>query len=105
MQIELNDAGLARQIASGNDRNAETELFRRLAQRVWLYSLRHLQDERATDDLTKQLQTATLSYKVGVGRAAGSTRVLWLCSPPGVEMGLKIEEALSARQKAGRMSR
>lgn len=60
MQIELNDAELVRQIASGNDRDAEAELFRRMAPRVRLYGLRHLRDGHASDDLTQQVLIATL---------------------------------------------
>ncbi len=45
MTIELNDADLVRQIGSGTDREAETELFRRMAPRVRLYGLRHMRDE------------------------------------------------------------
>ena len=33
MDIELNDAELVRQIGSGSDREAEAELFRRMAPR------------------------------------------------------------------------
>lgn len=60
MQIELNDAELVRQIASGNDLDAEAELFRRMAPRVRLYGLRHLREEHASDDLTQQVLITTL---------------------------------------------
>ncbi|MBZ5563970.1 MAG: sigma-70 family RNA polymerase sigma factor [Acidobacteriia bacterium] len=60
MQIELNDAELVRQIGSGSDREAEAELFRRMAPRIRLYGLRHLRDEHAADDLTQQVLIATL---------------------------------------------
>ena len=63
MQIELtelNDADLARQIASGNGRDAEAELFRRMAPRVRLYGLRHLRDEHASQDLAQQVLITTL---------------------------------------------
>jgi len=59
MDIELNDAELVRQIGSG-DREAEAELFRRMAPRVRLYGLRHLRDEHASDDLTQQVLITTL---------------------------------------------
>ena len=59
MEIELNDADLVRQIGSG-DREAEGELFRRMAPRVRLYWLRHLRDEHAADDLTQQVLITTL---------------------------------------------
>jgi RNA polymerase sigma-70 factor (ECF subfamily) len=55
MTIELSDAELARQIAAGNDPEAEAELFRRMAPRVRLYGLRHLRDSHAADDLTQQV--------------------------------------------------
>jgi len=51
----LNDVELVRQIGSGNDREAEAELFRRMAPRIRLYGLRHLRDEHASDDLTQQV--------------------------------------------------
>ncbi|MGE5206039.1 MAG: RNA polymerase sigma factor [Chlamydiota bacterium] len=60
MDIELNDAELVRQIGSGNEREAEAELFRRMAPRVRLYGLRHLRDEHAADDLTQQVLITTL---------------------------------------------
>src|SRR5574340_532212 len=60
MQIELNDADLVRQIGSGSDREAEAELFRRMAPRVRLYGLRHLRDEHAAEDLTQQVLITTL---------------------------------------------
>ena len=60
MGIELNDAELVRQIGSGSDREAEAELFRRMAPRVRLYGLRHLRDEHAADDLTQQVLITTL---------------------------------------------
>ncbi len=55
MDIELNDAELVRQIASGVDREAEAELCRRMAPRIRLYGLRHLRDEHAADDLSQQV--------------------------------------------------
>src|SRR6516162_10780820 len=45
MGIALNDAGLVRQIGCGTDRQAEAELFRRMAPRIRLYGLRHMGDE------------------------------------------------------------
>ena len=60
MQIELSDAELVRQIGSGNDREAEAELFRRMAPRIRLYGLRHLRDEHASQDLTQQVLITTL---------------------------------------------
>jgi RNA polymerase sigma-70 factor (ECF subfamily) len=60
MEIELNDGELVRQIGSGNGREAEAELFRRMAPRVRLYGLRHLRDEHAAQDLIQQVLIATL---------------------------------------------
>src|SRR5438874_646228 len=60
MDIELMDAELVRQIGSGNDPEAEAELFRRMAPRIRLYGLRHLRDVHAAEDLTQQVLITTL---------------------------------------------
>ena len=60
MDIELNDAELVSQIGSGSSREAEAELFRRMAPRIRLYGLRHLRDVHAADDLTQQVMITTL---------------------------------------------
>lgn len=60
METELDDAELARQIGSGIDREAEAELFRRIAPRIRLYGLRHLRDEHAAEDLAQQVLLTTL---------------------------------------------
>ena len=60
MAIELKDAELVRQIGTGTDREAEAELFRRMAPRIRLYGLRHLRDPQASDDLTQQVMLTTL---------------------------------------------
>jgi RNA polymerase sigma-70 factor, ECF subfamily len=57
---ELSEPELARLIGSGTDRDAEAELFRRMAPRIRLYGLRHLRDEQAADDLTQQVLITTL---------------------------------------------
>ncbi len=54
------DADLVRQIGSGSAREAEAELFRRMAPRIRLYGLRHLRDEQASEDLTQQVLITTL---------------------------------------------
>jgi RNA polymerase sigma-70 factor, ECF subfamily len=54
MDIELTDAELVRQVGAG-DRNAEGEVFRRMAPRIRLYGLRHLRDAHAAEDLTQQV--------------------------------------------------
>lgn len=60
MQIDLTDADLVQQIAAGNGRDAESELFRRMAPRVRLYGLRHLRDRAAAEDLMQQVLITTL---------------------------------------------
>jgi RNA polymerase sigma-70 factor (ECF subfamily) len=60
MAVELNDADLVRRIGSGNDREAEADLFHRMAPRIRLYGLRHLRDGRASDDLAQQVLITTL---------------------------------------------
>jgi RNA polymerase sigma-70 factor, ECF subfamily len=60
MQIEVNDAELARQVGSGDDRQAEAELCRRMGPRIRLYGLRHLRDEHAAQDLAQQVLIITL---------------------------------------------
>jgi RNA polymerase sigma-70 factor, ECF subfamily len=60
MDIEISDATIVRQIGSGNDREAEAELFRRMAPRIRLYGLRHLRDEHAAEDLVQQVLITAL---------------------------------------------
>src|SRR6186713_2305931 len=60
MDLELMDADLVRQFGSGRNREAEAELFRRMAPRIRLYGLRHLRDEHASEDLTRQVLITTL---------------------------------------------
>ena len=60
METELDDAELVRQIGSGTSREAEAELFRRMAPRIRLYGLRHLRDEHAAEDLAQQVLMTTL---------------------------------------------
>jgi RNA polymerase sigma-70 factor (ECF subfamily) len=55
MHADLNDSDLVRLIALGTDRDAEAELFRRMAPRVRLYGLRHLRNEAEADDLVQQV--------------------------------------------------
>ncbi len=42
-------------ISAGDAREAEGELFERMAPRIRMYGLRHLRDEQAADDLTQQV--------------------------------------------------
>jgi RNA polymerase sigma-70 factor (ECF subfamily) len=60
VDVELEDAELVRRIGSGTDREAEAELFRRMAPRIRLYGLRHLRDAHASEDLTQQVMITTL---------------------------------------------
>jgi len=60
MEIEASDVELVGRIGSGRDREAEADLFRRMAPRIRLYGLRHLRDEHAADDLTQQVLITTL---------------------------------------------
>lgn len=59
MEMELDDAGLARQIGR-NTPEAEAELFRRMAPRIRMYGLRHLRDQHAADDLVQQVMITVL---------------------------------------------
>lgn len=61
MDLALDDVELVRRIASGNDHEAETELFRRMAPRIRLYGLRHLRDRDQAEDLTQQVLLTTLT--------------------------------------------
>ncbi|HEV2007182.1 MAG TPA: sigma-70 family RNA polymerase sigma factor [Burkholderiales bacterium] len=57
------EAGLARRIAQAErvpDREAEGDLYRRLAPRVRLYGLKHLRDEQAAADLMQQVLLVTI---------------------------------------------
>ena len=65
MNIEVSESELVRQIGSG-DREAEAELFRRMARRIRLYGLRHLRDAHAAEDLAQQvLITALEALRAG----------------------------------------
>jgi len=55
MWVGLSDGELVGRIRSGDDRDAEAELYRRMAPRIRLYGLRHLRDEQAAQDLTQQV--------------------------------------------------
>jgi RNA polymerase sigma-70 factor (ECF subfamily) len=62
------DGDLARRLVDG-DREAEAELFRRLAPRVRLYGLRHLRDRAAAEDLVQDVLLMTFD-----GLRAGKVR-------------------------------
>jgi RNA polymerase sigma-70 factor (ECF subfamily) len=69
---QAEDVELAREIGAsppGAAREAEAELYRRLAPRVRLYGLRHLRDEHAAEDLTQHVLLITLE-----GLRAGRVR-------------------------------
>jgi RNA polymerase sigma-70 factor (ECF subfamily) len=55
---DASDADLARRTAGG-DREAQAELYRRLAPRVRLYGLRHLRDAAGADDLVQDVPLVT----------------------------------------------
>jgi RNA polymerase sigma-70 factor (ECF subfamily) len=59
-ETEISDAELVSRIATGSDREAEAELFRRMAPRVRLYGLRHLRDAHAAEDLAQQVMITVL---------------------------------------------
>jgi RNA polymerase sigma-70 factor (ECF subfamily) len=59
MNGEWEDAELVRQIGAGN-REAEAELFRRMAPRIRGYGLRHLRLPQAAEDLVQQVLVTTI---------------------------------------------
>src|SRR5262245_3901347 len=59
MLQELSDAELAPRIAGG-DREAESEMCRRMGPRIRLYGLRHLRSAAAADDLVQQVLLKTI---------------------------------------------
>jgi RNA polymerase sigma-70 factor (ECF subfamily) len=59
MYVGLSDADLAPRIAAG-DRDAETEMCRRMGPRIRLYGLRHLRSSSAADDLAQQVLLTVL---------------------------------------------
>src|ERR1044071_6801550 len=59
MAVEISDADLAQRIAAGQ-RDAETEMCRRMAPRIRLYGLRHLRSASAADDLVQQVLLKTI---------------------------------------------
>lgn len=59
MRVELSDADLAQRVANG-DRDAETEICRRMGPRIRLYGLRHLRSATAADDLVQQVLLKTI---------------------------------------------
>ena len=60
MEITLSDADLVRRIGSGNDREAEDALCRRMGPRIRLYGLRHLRNAHAAEDLMQQVLITSL---------------------------------------------
>lgn len=59
MEIEQSDAELVRRIGAG-EREAEAELFHRMAPRIRLYGMRHLRDAHASEDLTQNVLITVL---------------------------------------------
>jgi RNA polymerase sigma-70 factor, ECF subfamily len=60
VQMEISDAELVRRIGTGSDREAEAELYRRMAPRIRLYGLRHLREEQAAQDLMQQVMITSI---------------------------------------------
>jgi len=60
MDVELDDAELVRRIGAGTGREAEAELFHRLAPRIRLYGLRHLRNAAAAEDLAQNVMITTI---------------------------------------------
>lgn len=60
MHLDVSDAELVRLIGQGSEREAEAELFRRMAPRIRLYGLRHLRNEAAAEDLVQQVLITAL---------------------------------------------
>ena len=109
MQIDLSDAELVRQIGSGSDREAEAELFRRMAPRIRLYGLRHLRDEHAAEDLAQQVLITTLeALRAGRLRepeklasfVLGTCRMTVLNLRRGAQRKERLLEQFGAEQKA-----
>ncbi|MBL0159343.1 MAG: sigma-70 family RNA polymerase sigma factor [Bryobacterales bacterium] len=91
------EAELARRIGAGGDREAEGELYRRLAPRVRLYGLRHLRDEQAAADLTQEVLLITLEgLRAGRLREPEKLASFVLGTPAG-----GIELAAGAQRRQG----
>lgn len=60
LTAHADDAELAARIAAAADREAETELFRRMAPRIRLFGLRRLRNEDAAADLVQQTMITVL---------------------------------------------
>ena len=72
------EAELARRIAAcvpGEAREAEAELYRRLAPRVRLYGRKHLRDDHAAADLAQQVMLMTIE-KLRAGQLREPERVI-----------------------------
>lgn len=98
MRLELDDAELALQIATGTAREAEAEFCRRMAPRIRLYGLRHLRNEAAADDLTQQVLLVSLeSLRAGRLREPGklASFVLGTCRM------IVIEQRRGQRRREG----
>ena len=84
----MEDAELAAAVARG-DRQAEAELYRRLAPRVRLYGLRHLRDRHAAADLVQQVLMTTFErLRAGAVREPErlASYVLGMCRMTVLEM-------------------
>ncbi len=100
--IELSDGEVAYRIGSGDDREAEAELYRRMAPRIRLYGLRHLSDDSAADDLVQHVLITALEA-LRAGRLREPERlasfVLGTCrmTVHNLTRGAKVKERLLAR--------
>src|SRR3954447_9619153 len=104
MDAELNDADLVRQIGFGDNPEAETELFRRMAPRIRLYGLRHLRDQHAADDLVQQVLMTTLEA-LRAGRLRESDKlasfVLGMCRVTVLDLRRNAQKRDLLMQKFG----
>jgi RNA polymerase sigma-70 factor (ECF subfamily) len=70
----LSDGELARAVVDGADQAAEAALVSRFARRVFLYGMRHLNDEASAEDLAQDVM-ATVIERLRAGRLREPDRV------------------------------
>lgn len=70
----LSDGELARAVIDGADQAAEAALVSRFARRVFLYGMRHLNDEASAEDLAQDVM-ATVIERLRAGRVREPDRV------------------------------
>jgi len=101
VQAEFTDADLVQRVAKG-DRDAETEVCRRMAPRIRLYGLRHLRSAAAADDLVQHVLLTTIeALRAGRLREAGKLApfVLGTCRMTVLDLrrGARRQEQLLAQ--------